>query len=286
VKRPLVLVATLIALLGVGACGPGPGTDAGAGGSGRGAGSTAGSGPGPGSGSGSGSGSSSDGVSGSITVFAAASLKRTFTELGTEFEEEHPGATVSFSFAGSSDLVAQIQQGAPADVFASADPTNMARANGDGLVAGSPQDFATNTLQIAVPPGNPARVASFADLAKPGVKVVVCAPAVPCGSATAKVETTTGVDLRPVSEEQSVTDVLGKVIAGEADAGLVYVTDVKGAAGKVEGVDLAQAEAAVNTYPIAVLRSSRNAAAARAFVALVTGARGQSVLAAAGFGKP
>ena len=229
---------------------------------------------------------SSAALSGEITVFAAASLKKTFTTIGAEFEKAHPGATVTFNFAGSSDLVAQLQQGAPADVFASADTTNMDKATADSLTAGTPVTFASNTLAIAVPPGNPARVTSLADLARPGVTVVVCAPAVPCGSAAAKVETAAMVDIKPVSEEQSVTDVLGKVTSGEADAGLVYVTDVKGAGDKVEGIEFPESSAAVNTYPIATLKDSTNAALADAFLKSVIGEPGQGILAAAGFAKP
>lgn len=263
-------VLALLAVVGlVAACGSGEASP-------QGSGSTSGS-------TGAASGGS---LSGEITVFAAASLKKTFTEIGAQFERAHPGTTVSFSFAGSSDLVAQLQQGAPADVFASADERNMARATTDSLTAGPPVAFATNTLEIAVPPGNPARVASLQDLARPGLKVVVCAPAVPCGAAAATVEAAGKVDLKPVSEEQSVTDVLGKVSTGEADAGLVYVTDVKGARGSVEGVEFAEAARAVNTYPIATLRGSRNPALATAFVQAVTGARGQEVLARAGFAGP
>jgi molybdate transport system substrate-binding protein len=221
-----------------------------------------------------------------LTVFAAASLKGTFTTLGQQFEAAHPGTRVGFSFGGSADLVTQLQQGAPGDVFASADTKNMAKATADDLVRGTPVDFATNTLEIAVPPGNPAKITSFADLARPGVKVVVCAPEVPCGAAAQKVEAATKVELRPVSEENAVTDVLGKVQSGEADAGLVYVTDVKGAAGKVGGVTFPEASSAVNTYPIAALAGSKNADLARQFVTLVTGPEGQQVLAAAGFAKP
>ncbi|SDP43761.1 molybdate transport system substrate-binding protein [Pedococcus dokdonensis] len=225
-------------------------------------------------------------LTGTVTVFAAASLKKTFTEIGAEFEKAHPGVTVTFNFAGSSDLVAQIQQGAPADVFASADTKNMDKATGDSLTAAAPVAFASNTLEIAVPPGNPAKIAGLADLARPGVKVVLCAPEVPCGAAAAKVEAAGKIDLKPVSEEQSVTDVLGKVTAQEADAGLVYVTDVKGAGDAVEGVEFPESSSAVNTYPIAALKNSRNATAAAAFVQAVTGDLGQGILAAAGFGKP
>lgn len=231
------------------------------------------------------SSSGSGGLSGDITVFAAASLKKTFTQIGSDFEKAHPGTKVTFSFAGSSDLVAQIQQGAPADVFASADTKNMDKVTAESLTAATPVVFASNTLEIAVPPGNPAKVATLADLAKPGVKVVLCAPAVPCGSAAAKVEQAAGVDIKPVSEEQSVTDVLGKVSAGEADAGLVYVTDVKGAGDSVQGITFAQSSAAANAYPIAALKASRNAAVAAAFVDAVTSPAGQQVLAAAGFAK-
>ncbi len=237
------------------------------------------------SGTGSGSSSSSGGLSGQITVFAAASLKKTFTRIGADFEKAHPGTKVRFSFAGSSDLVAQIQQGAPADVFASADAKNMDKVTAESLTSGDPVVFASNTLEIAVPPGNPAKITSFADLARSGVKVVLCAPAVPCGSAAAKVEKSAGVDIKPVSEEQSVTDVLGKVTAGEADAGLVYVTDVKGAGAAVQGITFPEASAAVNSYPIAALKASKNAAVADAFVKTVTGASGQQVLADAGFAK-
>ena len=221
-----------------------------------------------------------------LTVFAAASLKGTFTTIGQQFETAHPGTKVAFSFAGSSDLVTQLQQGAPADVFASADTANMAKATGDDLVAGSPVNFATNTLTIAVPPDNPAQVTSFADLTKPGVKVVVCAAQVPCGAAAAKIEKATNTDLKPVSEENAVTDVLGKVESGEADAGLVYVTDVKGAGDKVKGIAFEESRQAVNTYPIATLTASKNGELAGQFVQLVTGSAGQQVLADAGFAKP
>ena len=182
--------------------------------------------------------------------------------------------------------MAQLQQGAPADVFASADTRNMDKATADSLTAGRPVDFATNTLEIAVPPGNPGKVASLRDLARPGLKVVVCAPAVPCGAAATEVEAAAKVDLAPVSEEQSVTDVLGKVSTGEADAGLVYVTDVRGAGGAVQGVPFPESSSVVNTYPIAALKGSRNPALAAAFVQAVTGDAGQAVLAAAGFPRP
>ena len=221
-----------------------------------------------------------------LTVFAAASLKNTFTEIGEAFEASHPGTTVAFNFAGSSDLVTQLQQGAPADVFASADTRNMDKATGDALVDGSPLDFATNTLQIAVPPGNPGKVAVLKDLTNPSLNVVICAAEVPCGSATKKVEDAAGITLTPKSEESSVTDVLNKVQTGEADAGLVYVTDVKGAGDKVEGVAFPESFAAVNVYPIGALKAGKNVSLAQEFVAVVAGPEGRKVLEAAGFGAP
>ncbi|NQX26955.1 molybdate ABC transporter substrate-binding protein [Microbacteriaceae bacterium VKM Ac-2854] len=225
-------------------------------------------------------------LSGSITVFAAASLKATFTELATEFEAANPGVTVELNFAGSSDLVTQITNGAPADVFASADEKNMAKLTDAGLITATPVDFATNVLEIAVPPSNPANITSFADLAKEGVKTVICAAQVPCGAATATVETATSVDIQPVSEESSVTDVLGKVTSGEADAGLVYVTDVAAAGDAVKGIEFAESSEAVNTYPIAPVDASANPEAAAAFADFVTSDAGLAVLAAAGFGTP
>lgn len=226
-------------------------------------------------------------LEGSITVFAAASLKSTFTELAEEFEAVNPGVTVELDFAGSSDLATQIIEGAPADVFASADEKNMAKLTDAGLSdVDAPVNFATNVLEIAVPPTNPAGIETFADLANPGVKTVVCAPEVPCGAATVTVEEATGVTLAPVSEESSVTDVLGKVTSGEADAGLVYVTDVIAAGDAVEGIEFPESSEAVNTYPIAVVKASKTADVAQAFVDLVTGSEGQKVLADAGFGTP
>ncbi|MEW5810850.1 MAG: molybdate ABC transporter substrate-binding protein [Actinomycetota bacterium] len=221
-----------------------------------------------------------------LTVFAAASLKAVFTDLGAEFEKSHPGTTVTFSFAGSSDLVTQLTQGAPADVFASADTANMAKAVSAGLVSGEPVDFAANQLTIVTPPGNPARIASFADMANRGTQVVVCAPQVPCGAATQRVEKLTGVTLTPVSEESSVTDVLGKVTSGQADAGLVYTTDARSAGGQVDTIAFPESSRAINTYPIATLNTADNKGAATQFVDLVTGPRGREVLATAGFSAP
>lgn len=221
-----------------------------------------------------------------LMVFAAASLKGTFTELGKQFETDNPGTSVEFSFAGSSDLVTQLTQGAQADVFASADRRNMDKAAQEHLIAGAPVNFASNTLTIAVAPGNPKKIATFRDLIKPGTTVVVCAPQVPCGSATQKVEKASGVELAPVSEESSVTDVLNKVTSGQADAGLVYVTDAIGAGDKVTAVAFPESAGVVNTYPIAALQHSKHPDVAEKFIDLVTGEAGQKVLNAAGFAKP
>lgn len=232
------------------------------------------------------SGTASSAPTGEITVFAAASLKATFIALGEQFEHANPGTTVNFNFDGSSNLVTQLIEGAPADVFAAADTNNMTKAVDADLVDGDPVNFATNTLTIVTQPGNPLGMDSFDDLTKPGVSVVVCAPQVPCGSATEKIEEASGVTLAPVSEETAVTDVLGKVTSGQADAGLVYVTDAQGAGDAVTAVPIPESGDAVNTYPIAVLGDSANANTAQAFVDLVTGPEGQKVLAEAGFAAP
>ena len=221
-----------------------------------------------------------------LTVFAAASLTESFNAIKTEFEAAHPGVTIKYNFAGSSALVQQITNGAPADVFASADQTNMDKATQAGVIDGAPMLFATNKLTIAVPPGNPKGIASFAGLAKDGLKVVVCAQQVPCGSATQKVEKNTGVTLKPVSEEQDVKQVLTKVESGDADAGLVYVTDAATAGGKVAQVQFPEAAQAINNYPIAVLKNAPQAELAKEFEQFVLGAQGQAELTKVGFVPP
>ena len=218
-----------------------------------------------------------------VQVFAAASLQEPFEELGEQFEAEHEDVAVEFTFAGSSTLVEQIQQGAPADLFASADETNMDKLTGAGLEAADPVDFASNTLMIAVPAGNPAGITDLASLTGE-VHLVVCAPEVPCGAATETVEEAADLEFEPVSEEQSVTDVLNKVTSGEADAGLVYVTDVAKAGDAVEGIEFPESQEAVNTYPITTVDGSANPELGQEFVDLVTGEEGQQVLAEHGFG--
>jgi len=221
-----------------------------------------------------------------LTVLAAASLTETFTALGKQFETDNPGVTVKFNFAGSSDLAQQIVNGAPADVFAAASDATMKTVTDANLTAAKPAVFATNVLEIATPPGNPKAIASFADLAKPGVKVVVCAPQVPCGAATVKIEQSTGVKLTPVSEEADVKSVLAKVETGDADAGLVYLTDVKAAGNKVQGVSFPEASTAPTNYPIAALKNAPQPDLANQFVTLVTGEQGQKTMEQAGLAAP
>ena len=226
-------------------------------------------------------------VTGSLTVLAAASLTDVFTTIGTAFQNANPGAQVKFSFDGSSTLVNQIEQGAPADVFASADQANMSTLADAGFVDGQPVLFTANTLTIAVPADNPAHITALADLANPGVRIVVCAPEVPCGAVAQKVFTAAGVSISPVSQEQNVKAVVTKLTLGEADAGLVYTTDVAAAGGALTAValptDSAVQAAAVTQYPITVVKGSPNAALARQFIAFVTSSQGQQILHDAGF---
>jgi len=219
-----------------------------------------------------------------LTVLAASSLTGTFNALKAQFETDNPGVTVKFSFGASSDLAQQIVNGSPADVFAAASDSTMKTVTDANLTSAPSTVFATNVLEIATAPGNPKGIAAFADLAKPGLKVVVCAPAVPCGAAAAKVEKATGVTLMPVSQEPDVKSTLSKVTTGNADAGLVYVTDVISAKNTVQGVMFPEARQAVTNYPIAVLKNASQADLAAKFQALVTGELGQKTLSAAGFG--
>lgn len=241
-----------------------------------------------GCGSSSGSGAASTaggGVHGTIRVFAAASLTESFGALGKEFERQHPGTRVEFSFGASSDLATQIDNGAPADVFASASPTNMDQVARAGY-AEHPRDFASNTMEVAVPPADPAHVHRLADLARPGVKVAVCQPQVPCGAVAQEVFHNAGIVVHPVTEEVDVKSVLTKVVAGEVDAGVVYVTDVRAAGRQVTGVPVPPDVNATTRYPITVVHGSGNPATARAFEQLVLSPQGQRTLAKAGFGRP
>ncbi|GAA5141301.1 molybdate ABC transporter substrate-binding protein [Nocardioides marinquilinus] len=221
-----------------------------------------------------------------VTVYAAASLTKAFEQLKDDFEADHEGVTVDLELGGSSDLVTQLVEGADGDVFASADEANMTKLTDADLQADDPQLFASNTLEIAVPPDNPAGVQSFEDLAGPDVDLVVCAPEVPCGAATQSMAELVGVTLDPVSEADSVTDVIGQVVAGQADAGVVYRTDVIAAGDDVTGVEFPQAQEVVNRYPIVALDDAADPELAQEFVDLVLSEEGQQVLADAGFGAP
>jgi molybdate transport system substrate-binding protein len=239
-----------------------------------------------------GSGSSGGGSGGSggsgktLTIFAASSLTESFQKLEKTFEQQNPGVDVKFNFGGSSSLVQQINEAGGADVFASANEKNMTKLVKAGNNAGEPALFVTNTLEIAVPPGNPKKITGFKDLSKAGTTLVVCASEVPCGSATKKLEKATGVTLKPKSEEQNVKSVLGKVEANEADAGLVYVTDVTSANGKVKGIEFPEADKAVNKYPIVATKDAKQPDLAKKWIALVRGPQGQAVLKKAGFEIP
>lgn len=230
--------------------------------------------------------SGSQNLSGDVTVFAAASLKESFTALGKRFEKEHPGTKVTFSFGGSDSLAASIAGGAPADVFASASPRTMKIVTDAGDASGPPATFVRNQLAIATVPGNPHKIDSLEDLTHSGLKVVLCDKEVPCGAAAQKALGASELKLTPVSYEQDVKAALTKVELKEADAAVVYKTDVKAAGDKVESVEFPESANAVNDYPIALLKSARNAEAAKAFIALVRSAEGQRVLTGAGFLKP
>lgn len=220
-----------------------------------------------------------------VTVFAASSLTDAFDSLTTAFEAEHPGITVTVNTGASSELAAQILQGAPADVFAAADTTNMQKVVDAGAAA-DPVTFATNRLAIMVEPSNPRQVTSLADLARPDLAVVLCAPEVPCGRYAAQVLGDAGVQVTPKSLEQNVKAVVTKVTAGEADAGIVYWTDVLAARGAAAGIEIPAELNVTATYPIAVTKDAADAAAAQAFVAFVTSPAGRSVLDGFGFGAP
>ncbi|MFL0564276.1 molybdate ABC transporter substrate-binding protein [Microbacterium sp. 179-I 1D1 NHS] len=224
--------------------------------------------------------SSSDRLGGALTVYAAASLKSSFDEIDEAFTEQHPGVEISPVYDGSLTLATQIAEGAPADVFASADEATMAKVADFAL---DPAVFASNTLVIAVPAGNPKKVSTLTDLA--GVVTVLCAPEVPCGAASATLLSAAGVTVDAVSLEQNVTAVLTKVAAGEADAGLVYATDVVGRS-DVEAVVPEGADDVVNRYPIAALKDAANPDAAAAFIAFVRSGAGQKILTRHGFGAP
>jgi len=234
----------------------------------------------------SGSSPTSGKVSGTVVVFAATSLTDAFDKIGAGFEKAHPGVTVKFNYNGSSSLATSINQGAPADVFASAAPANMKTVTDAGDAAGTPQTFTRNTGEIMVEKGNPKKITSVKDLANPAVKVAVCAPAVPCGAVATAIFKNAGVTVKPVSEETNVGGVVTKVTLGEVDAGIVYVTDVKANEGKATGVPIPASQNDITEYPIVQVKNAPNATAAKAFISYVLGPDGQQVLTSFGFLPP
>jgi molybdate transport system substrate-binding protein len=218
-----------------------------------------------------------------VTVFAAASLTAAFQNIAATFEKAHPDLKVQLNFAGSPTLVQQIQQGAPADVFASADEANMQKLTESGGIAGTPQVFARNQLQIAVATGNAKAITGLADLTKPGLTIALCGPTVPCGRYAAEAFAKAGLTPPAASQELDVKAVVSKVAMGEADAGIVYVTDVRAAGGKVMGVSIPESSNVIARYPMAVVKGAPNPAAATAFINFVLSPEGQRVLADFGF---
>ncbi|OHV58789.1 molybdate ABC transporter substrate-binding protein [Pseudofrankia sp. BMG5.36] len=227
-----------------------------------------------------------DPVATPVTVFAAASLTETFTALADQFEAAHPGADVKLNFAASSALAQQIIAGAPADVFASASNATMKQVTDAKLTAATPTVFVRNSMEIAVPPGNPAHIASLADLAKPGVKVALCEEKVPCGATSLAALKKANVTVKPATLGQDVKSVLSLVQLGEVDAALVYKTDVASAGDKVLGVEIPDAQNASTDYPIATLTGGDHQATGKAFADFVLSTTGIDVLGKAGFSKP
>ena len=225
-------------------------------------------------------------LSGTLTVFAAASLTDVFEDLGEQLTDENPDLEVRFNFAGSSALATQIVEGAPADVFASANEPQMQVVADEQRVSGEPEIFTANVLQIAVPAGNPAGVTELEDFTRAELALALCSPEVPCGSAAEALFEAAGLEPRPDTLEEDVRAALTKVEIGEVDAALVYASDVVSAGDAVEGFDVPEAEDAVNRYPIAVLEDAPNAAAGEAFLALVRSEEAQQALRDAGFRAP
>ena len=222
-------------------------------------------------------------ATGKVTVLAAASLQKAFEEIEKTVEKDNPGLDVTFDFQGSQDLVASLAGGDSADVLATANNSTMKTAADQKLV-GNQTEFATNVLTLIVPKGNPKKITGL-DSSLDGANLVICAPEVPCGEATKKLAEAQGITLKPVSEEQKVTDVRGKVESGEADAGIVYTTDAAAAKDKADKIDIPDG-GVVNHYPIAQTAKPDNPAGAQVFIDAVTGKTGQEILAKHGFGKP
>lgn len=225
-------------------------------------------------------------VSGEVVVFAAASLREAFTDLGGAFTAAYPDTSVTLNFAASSELAAQIAEGAPADVYASADLDNMAKLTGSAAGDGEPVVFATNTAEIVVAPGNPMRITGVEDLADDDLVLLVCAPEVPCGAYAARILEHAAVTVDPDSFEENVKAVVTKVALGEADAGIAFATDVRAAGDDADGVEIPAGANVVAEYPIVVTVEAPNPAGARAFVDFVTSDDGRTIMSAHGFGSP
>lgn len=230
--------------------------------------------------------SGSGGGGGKVTVFAAASLTEAFTELGKQYEAEHDGSSVAFSFGASSDLAGQIDQGAPADVFASADEANMEKVVESGMNDGEPRNFAGNVLEIAVPKGNPAGIKNLDDFADKALKLAICDVEVPCGNAATEVFSKAGVDASIDSYEPDVKSVLTKVELGEVDAGLVYHSDVLAAGDRIDSIAIPKQFEVVNTYPIVAIKDAANPDGAQDFIDLVLSEDGQAEMKKWGFREP
>ena len=231
------------------------------------------------------SSSSASGLTGSLDVFAASSLTSAFNSAKTTLSAAHSGLSITYNFAGTNALVSQVQQGAPADVFASADTKNMQKLVSAGLVE-TPENFAKNKLEIAVAPGNPKHITGLADLANPAISVVLEAQGVPAGDYTRQVLAAQHLSVSPKSLETDVKSAVAKVTSGEADATVVYVTDVTAAGSKVTGVTIPDADQPAIIYPIAVVKASQHQAAAKAFVDSAVSGDVQKALEAAGFLPP
>ena len=223
---------------------------------------------------------------GTITVFAASSLTEAFTKLGSDFERAHPNTSISFNFNASSTLATQITQGAPADVFASADSTNMSKLVDDGAIAGAPVVFARNRLEIAVEPKNPLKIRNLADTIADDVTLVLCAAVVPCGKYALESYAKAGVKVSVVPTAENAKATLTKVALGEADAAVVYVTDIDAAKGDVQGVVIPRRDNVVAAYPIGILKDTASHALSKTFTDYVLSARGQRALRRFGFLSP
>ena len=259
IKRLLACAALAIGLGTIAGCGTGPGDDG---------------------------GTAKAGISGNLSISAAASLQGAFTEMAAAFEDAHPQVSVSINFGASSTLARQIIDGAPVDVFASADQMNMTKVADAELLSGAPTIFATNFLEIIVRKGNPLDIDSLADLAKTGLVYVTCAPEVPIGRYAAESLLEAGITVNPASFEPDVKGIVTKVSSGEADAGIVYRTDVLAAGETATGVAIPDQFDVRATYPQAVITGSPNEATAIAWISFVAGAEGQAILRAYGFGQP